>query len=58
VVAGATENGGSVWPVGAESYATAAGVPHTDQTMFYEYTCFYEANELVKDSATYRESMA
>jgi len=46
-VAGATENGGSVWPVGAESYATAAGVPHAGQTMFYEYTCVYEANELV-----------
>lgn len=43
----ATENGGSVWPVGAESYATAAGVPHAGQTMLYEYTCFYEANELV-----------
>jgi hypothetical protein len=46
-VARATENGGSVWPVGAESYATAAGVPHAGETMFYEYTCFYEANELV-----------
>ena len=45
-VAGATENGGSVWPVGAESYATAAGVPHAGETMLYEYTCFYEANEL------------
>jgi hypothetical protein len=44
-VAGATENGGSVWPVGAESYATAAGVPHAGETMFYEYTCFYFANE-------------
>ena len=42
----ATENGGSVWPVGAESYATAAGVPHSGETMLYEYTCFYEANEL------------
>jgi hypothetical protein len=45
-VAGATENGGSVWPVGAESYATAAGVPHAGQTMFYQYNCFYVANEL------------
>jgi hypothetical protein len=45
-VAGATENGGSVWPVGAESFATAAGVPHKGQTLFYEYTCFYVANEL------------
>lgn len=45
-VAAATENGGSVWPVGAESYATAAGVPHAGETMFYEYTCFYFANEL------------
>lgn len=45
-VASATENGASVWPVGAESFATAAGVPHAGQTMVYEYTCFYEANEL------------
>jgi hypothetical protein len=45
-VAGATERGGSVWPVGAESYATAAGVPHTGQTLFYQYNCFYVANEL------------
>lgn len=45
-VAGATEKGGSVWPVGAESYATAAGVPQRGQTLFYEYTCIYEANEL------------
>ncbi len=45
-IASATENGGSVWPVGAESFATAAGVPHAGQTMVYEYTCYYEANEL------------
>jgi hypothetical protein len=45
-MASATENGASVWPVGAESFATAAGVPHAGQTMVYEYTCFYEANEL------------
>jgi hypothetical protein len=43
----ATENGGSVWPVGAESYATAAGVPHAGETMFYEYTAFYFANAFV-----------
>jgi hypothetical protein len=42
----ATENGGSVWPVGAESVAMAASVPHPGQTMVYEYTCFYVANEL------------
>ena len=46
-LAGATEKGGSVWPVGAESYATAAGVPHRGQTLFYQYNCFYVANELV-----------
>jgi hypothetical protein len=45
-VAAATENGASVWPVGAESIAMAAAVPHTGQTMVYEYTCFYEANEM------------
>ena len=45
-VASATENGASIWPVGAESVAMAAAVPHTGQTMVYEYTCFYEANEL------------
>lgn len=44
--ASATENGASVWPVGAESFGTAAGVPHTGQTMVYEYTCFYAANQL------------
>ena len=46
VPARATENGGSVWPVGAESYATAAGVPHAGETLFYEYSIFYWANEL------------
>jgi len=45
-VASATENGASIWPVGAESVAMAAAVPHSGQTMVYEYTCFYEANEL------------
>ena len=45
--ASATENGGSVWPLGAESYATAAGVPRAGETMFLEYTCFVSANELV-----------
>jgi hypothetical protein len=44
--AGATENGGSVWPLGAESYATAAGVPGPGETMFYEYTAFLTANQL------------
>jgi hypothetical protein len=42
----ATEKGGSVWPVGAESYATAAGVPHAGQTFFYEYSLFYWSHEL------------
>ena len=45
--ASATENGGSVWPLGAESYATAAGVPRAGETMLLEYTCFVNANELV-----------
>jgi hypothetical protein len=45
--ASATENGGSVWPLGAESYATAAGVPRAGETMFLEYTCFVNANQLV-----------
>jgi hypothetical protein len=44
--ASATENGASVWPVGAESIAIAAGVPHSGQTYVYEYTLFYEANQL------------
>ena len=44
--ASATENGASVWPVGAESVAIAAGVPHSGQTYVYEYTLFYEANQL------------
>lgn len=45
-VASATENGASIWPVGAESVAMAAFVPHKGQTLVYEYTAFYEANEL------------
>jgi hypothetical protein len=45
-VASATENGASIWPVGAESIAMASAVPHAGQTRVYEYTCFYEANEL------------
>lgn len=53
-VASATENGGSVWPVGAESYASAAGVPRTGQTMFYQYDLFYVANKL--DDAKGRSS--
>ncbi len=44
--ASATENGASVWPVGAESVAIAAGVPVGGQTFVYEYTLFYEANQL------------
>jgi hypothetical protein len=45
-MAGATENGGSLYPVGADSIAIAAAVPHKGQTLVYEYTCFYEANEI------------
>jgi hypothetical protein len=45
-IASATEKGGSVWPIGAETFGTAAGVPHAGQTLFYQYTCFYVANEL------------
>ena len=45
--ASATENGGTVWPVGAESYATAAAVPARHKAMFYEYTCYYFANQVV-----------
>ena len=46
VASAATEKGGSVWPVGAESVAMASAVPRSGQTMVYEYTCFYVANEL------------
>ncbi len=42
--ASATENGASVFPVGVETVMTGLQ-PHPGQTMFYEYTCFYEANE-------------
>jgi hypothetical protein len=41
----ATENGASVFPVGVETVMTGMQ-PHPSQTMLYEYTCFYEANEL------------
>jgi hypothetical protein len=44
--ASATEDGASVWPVGAEGYATAAGVPEAGKTMYYNYTCFYLANRM------------
>lgn len=50
----ATENGGAIWPVGAETYATAAAVPRAHHWMFYEYTCFYFANAL--DDAKGRNS--
>jgi len=43
-IASATENGASVFPVGVETVMTGLQ-PHPGQTMFYEYTCFYEANE-------------
>jgi len=42
----ATENGASVWPVGAEGFATAAGVPEAGKTMYYNYTCIYLANRM------------
>lgn len=42
--ASATENGASVFPVGVETVMTGIQ-PRPGQTMFYEYTCFYEANE-------------
>jgi hypothetical protein len=42
----ATEHGGGVWPVGAESYATAASAPPAHGSAFFEYTCFYFANQL------------
>jgi len=42
----ATANGASVWPVGAEGFATAAGVPQAGKTMYYNYTLFYLANRM------------
>lgn len=44
--ANATENSGSVWPVGAESIAIASAAPHAGQTRVEEYTCYYVANEV------------
>lgn len=44
--AGATENGAGVWPLGAESYGTAASVAPPGQTLLFEYTCYAMANEL------------
>lgn len=40
----ATENGGSVYPVGVETVLTGVQ-PRPGQTVLYEYTCFYAANE-------------
>jgi len=42
--ASATENGGSVYPVGVETVMTGLQ-PGPGQTALYEYTCFYMANE-------------
>ena len=42
--ANATENGGSVYPVGVETVMTGVQ-PRPGQTVVYEYTCFYMANE-------------
>ncbi|MGA7560654.1 MAG: transporter [Terriglobales bacterium] len=43
-LASATENGGSVYPVGVETVLTGLQ-PRPGQTTLYEYTCFYMANE-------------
>ncbi|MGB8013864.1 MAG: transporter [Terriglobales bacterium] len=40
----ATENGGSVYPAGVETVMTGMQ-PLAGQTVIYEYTCFYAANE-------------
>ena len=45
-VAYGTEKGGSVWPVGAESIAIALAQPGPREASFFEYTNFYEANEI------------
>ncbi len=42
--ASATENGGSVYPVGVETVLTGLQ-PRPGQTVLYEYTVFYMANE-------------
>jgi hypothetical protein len=44
-LANATENGATAFPVGVETVMTGM-YPHPGQTMFYEYTAFYEANEI------------
>jgi hypothetical protein len=44
--AGATENGATPFPVGVETVMTGLQ-PHPGKTVFYEYTCFYAANEMV-----------
>ncbi len=43
-LAGASENGGSVYPVGVETVLTGVQ-PRPGQTQIYEYTVFYTANE-------------
>jgi hypothetical protein len=42
----ATENGGSVYPVGAETVAPGL-TPGAGQTELYEFTAFYQANKLM-----------
>jgi hypothetical protein len=48
-VAFATENGASVYPVGVETVLPAL-TPHQGGTMLYEYSAFYEANEVVNSA--------
>jgi len=43
-IASATENGGSVYPVGVETVLTGLQ-PGPRETAIYEYTCLYAANE-------------
>jgi hypothetical protein len=45
-VASATENGGSIWPVGAESYSSGMGPETAGETLLYEYTLHMAANEM------------
>jgi len=45
LVAFATENGASVYPVGVETVLPGI-TPHAGGTMLYEFTCFYTANEM------------
>jgi len=42
----ATEKGGTAWPLGAESYASASSAPKAGVTQFLEYTVYFNYGQM------------